>query len=227
MSQLDNSQFNILVVDDVPKNIQVLGNILRQEGYFISFATEGKQALDMVASDTYDLILLDVMMPALDGFAVCEILKKDPKRKDIPVIFLTAKTEGDDIIKGFAAGAVDYVTKPFNSAELLARVRTHLELKQARDQVRAALRKLADKNSQLILVNEELQQALKEIKTLEGFLPICSGCKKIRKKDAPAESQMSWLTLEDYLEEFGGAKLTHSICPDCMHRLYPDFIEDA
>ncbi len=119
----------LLIVDDTPKNIQVLGKILSSKGYNIHVAQNGLQALERLEKIVPDLILLDVMMPELDGFKTCERLKHIPVLQEIPIIFLTAKTESDDIVKGFELGAVDYVTKPFNSAELLARVHTHLQLR--------------------------------------------------------------------------------------------------
>ncbi|MCP4132778.1 MAG: fused response regulator/phosphatase [bacterium] len=136
---LDGYKALILIVDDVPKNIQVLGNILNKESYRIAFATDGKQALDMVYNLHPDLILLDIMMPEMDGYEVCRKLKESRDTRDIPIIFLTAKTETEDIVKGFQFGAVDYVTKPFNSAVLLARVQTHLELKRAKDTMKLDL----------------------------------------------------------------------------------------
>lgn len=120
----------VLIVDDVPKNLQVLGSILRNEDYKVAAATSGKQALEMLDKIRPDLVLLDVMMPGMDGFEVCKIIRSRPETAGIPIIFLTASTGTDDIVKGFSVGAVDYVTKPFNSAELLARVRTHLKLKR-------------------------------------------------------------------------------------------------
>ena len=149
--------------------------------------------------------------------------KEIPEVEATPIIFLTARTDWDDIIKGFDVGAVDYVTKPFNPAELLARVRTHLELKRARDRILQSYQELTEKNMQLHLLNEELQKALKEIKTLEGFLPICANCKKIRKEGAPYNVQESWIALETYLQQHTQAQFTHSICPDCMRKLYPEF----
>ncbi|MCP4153907.1 MAG: response regulator [bacterium] len=130
---LVDKAFKLIIVDDIPKNIQVAANILQPEGYRIAFAQNGKAALNQIRATDFDLVLLDIMMPELDGFTVCEELKKDPETRNIPIIFLTAKTETEDIVKGFKKGAVDYVTKPFNSAELLARVRTQLELKRYRD----------------------------------------------------------------------------------------------
>jgi DNA-binding response OmpR family regulator len=126
----------ILIVDDTLQNIQVLGTVLREQQYQINVAQNGLQALELVAKVIPDLILLDIMMPELDGFATCERLKADEKTRDIPIIFLTAKTETDDIVRGFELGAVDYVTKPFNPTELLARVRTHLTMQRLRRELK-------------------------------------------------------------------------------------------
>ncbi|MCP4149247.1 MAG: response regulator [bacterium] len=150
---------SILVVDDEPKNIQLLVNILRKYNYKISVATDGRMALEKVDAVEPDLILLDVMMPELDGFQVCETLKKSDKTKDIPVIFLTAKTETDDIVKGFQAGAIDYVVKPFKQAELVARVNTHVRLREAEKEIR----ELEQKNTVMamaVTANHEINQPL-------------------------------------------------------------------
>jgi class 3 adenylate cyclase len=118
----------ILLVEDTPANIQTVTAILKEQGYQISVATNGKLALEAVGRQRPDLILLDVMMPEMDGFETCRLLKANPEWRNIPVIFLTAKTETEDIVRGFELGAVDYVAKPFNAHELLARVNTHLSL---------------------------------------------------------------------------------------------------
>jgi class 3 adenylate cyclase len=118
----------ILVVDDTAANIQTLAGTLKEQGYQISVATNGRQALEVVGRVRPDLILLDVMMPEMDGFETCRRLKASADTNDIPVIFLTARTETEDIVKGFELGAVDYVPKPFNAHELLARVNTHLTM---------------------------------------------------------------------------------------------------
>ena len=136
----------ILIVDDTVKNLQVLGTILKAENYKIAIATNGNQAISIANDTNPDLILLDVMMPGLDGFETCKKLKSLSGTKDVPVIFLTAKVETEDIIEGFKAGAVDYITKPFNSYELKARVKTHVELKISKDlleQKNAILKKLS------------------------------------------------------------------------------------
>ncbi|WP_321367118.1 response regulator [uncultured Desulfuromusa sp.] len=123
-------QFHILVVDDMLKNIQLGINLLKDNpAYTLIFATNGQQALERVKEYTFDLILLDIIMPEMDGYEVCKKLKADPHTAKIPVIFLTAKVEQDDIIRGFDVGGVDYITKPFNPRELRARVNTHLNLK--------------------------------------------------------------------------------------------------
>lgn len=118
----------ILLVDDTPANIEAIATVLREEGYQVSVATSGQQGLDVLARFRPDLILLDVMMPGMDGFETCERIKASSDWREIPVIFLTAKGDPEDIVHGFEAGAVDYVSKPFNAHELLARVRTHLTL---------------------------------------------------------------------------------------------------
>ncbi len=145
----------ILIVDDTPANIQALAGILKEKGYQLSVATDGRQALDVLEKVRPDLILLDVLMPVLDGFETCRRLKASPAWRDIPVIFLTAKTDTADLVTGFEAGAVDYVAKPFNAHELLARIGTHLTVDHLR-------RSLAEKNEQLARAHKrELEMAVK------------------------------------------------------------------
>lgn len=142
----------ILVVDDTPANIQALAGTLKDKGYQISVATNGRQALDVLARVPPDLILLDVMMPEMDGFETCRRIKASEAWREIPIIFLTAKTEIADIVQGFELGAVDYVAKPFNAHELLARVSTHLTMDELR-------RSLAEKNIQLGRAHELVRRA--------------------------------------------------------------------
>lgn len=158
----------ILVVDDISKNLQVVGTLLRKEGYRIVPATNGPQALERVRAEIPDLILLDLMMPEMDGLEVCRHLKSDALTQPIPVIFLTASNEMEHLVKGFEVGAVDYVTKPFNPPELLARVRTHLELKHARDTIvryGQELRRLnEEKNEFMGIAAHDLRNPLSAIK---------------------------------------------------------------
>ena len=142
----------ILVVDDTSANLQALAAILKEKGYQISVATNGKQALDVLARVQPDLILLDVMMPEMDGFETCRRLKASDQLRHIPVIFLTGKTDTTDIVRGFELGAVDYVAKPFNAHELLARVNTHLTVDELR-------RSLAAKNVELARAHELVRRA--------------------------------------------------------------------
>ncbi|MCF8127170.1 MAG: response regulator [Deltaproteobacteria bacterium] len=123
----------ILIVEDNPKNIQFLGNLLLSQNYEIGVAQNGINALTFLEERVPDLILLDVMMPEMDGYEFCRKIKNNLALSHIPVIFLTAKSESDDIVKGFEVGGTDYVTKPFIAAELLARIKTQLEIKQLRN----------------------------------------------------------------------------------------------
>ena len=123
----------ILIIDDNPGNIDFLLGLLKE--YDISAAIDGERALDQITQEPPDLILLDVSMPGMDGYEVCSIIKSNPKTKDIPVIFLSANTGSQSVVKGFDVGGVDYITKPYCPQEVLARVETHLKLKQLRDEL--------------------------------------------------------------------------------------------
>lgn len=129
---MDLQDMKILIVDDVSENIQVAMNILKEENYLLSFASDGFEALELIKHETFDLILLDIMMPKLDGFEVCRQLKLMEEHKDIPIIFLTAKSDIDSISKGFKLGGADYIIKPFHAEEILCRVKNHLELHRAK-----------------------------------------------------------------------------------------------
>lgn len=122
---------SILIVDDNPQNLQVLGKILMENNFKIEFSTSGASALIWLTRKHFDLVLLDINMPDMDGFEVCRRIRSDPDMNNIPIIFLSADSERNSILKGFELGAQDYVTKPFDSRELLVRVRTHLKLKES------------------------------------------------------------------------------------------------
>ena len=129
---IDLSKCKVLVVDDTEANIDILVDTIESD-YDVSVAMDGQGALEIVAEETPDLILLDIMMPGMDGYEVCQRLKSDEKTKDIPIIFLTAMTEEQDEARGLALGAVDYVTKPFSPDLIKSRVKNHLKLKMHRD----------------------------------------------------------------------------------------------
>jgi len=142
----DKHLFKILIVDDNPQNLQVLGNILNSKEYDIEFATGGYQALEWLDHTNFDLIILDIMMPGMSGFEVCETIKLDSAKKKIPIIFLTANNDTKSIVKGLELGAVDYITKPFNHQELLARVGTQVKIKKSQDQIACNLKDIESKN---------------------------------------------------------------------------------
>jgi len=130
----------IMMVDDTPANLSVLSDLLSARGFKISVAEDGESALEQLQYVRPDLILLDVLMPRLDGFTTCRRLKERPETREIPVIFMTALTDTVEKVKGFELGAVDYITKPFQQEEVLARVNAHLGLQQLKDASRRARR---------------------------------------------------------------------------------------
>ncbi len=136
----------ILLVDDNPVNIRVAASILRDNHYNVSFAQSGQEALSKVEIIDFDLILLDIMMPGIDGFEVCTLLKENPKTKNIPIIFLTGRTETENVVRAFDLGGADYVTKPFNGKELLARVETQIRIKNNHDTLELLNRQLQEAN---------------------------------------------------------------------------------
>ena len=139
----------ILVVDDTPKNIQLVASVLKEiKTYKVIFAQNGKKAIELVTQNQVDLILLDIMMPEMNGFEVAKYLKSNAQYAEIPIIFLTAFTDTENIKKGFEIGAQDYLTKPFNAPELLARVKTHLSLYNANKKLSQNL------NENTVLLNE-------------------------------------------------------------------------
>lgn len=150
----------VLIVDDLPENLQVLAGHLTEAGHEVLAAHSGPRALALVRNRKPDLILLDIMMPVMDGLEVCRTLKAESDSADIPVIFITARTETDDVLRGFQLGAVDYITKPFKPAELVARVNTHLELKSSRDMLFTYNRQLERLSQHLQRLNEDKNRFL-------------------------------------------------------------------
>jgi len=147
-----NSDKTILIVDDSKLNIQVLSDILKEKSYRIALARSGKMALEFVGMKRPDLILLDIMMPEIDGFEVCRRLKSKEETKNIPIIFISGLDKSRDIVKGFQAGAVDYIVKPFQKEVVLARVNTHL--------------KLSETQKKLKRTNKDLKNLLTEVEYL-------------------------------------------------------------
>lgn len=151
----------VLVVDDQMQNIQVVGTVLTREGYEVIPATSGAQALQRIAARLPDLVLLDVVMPDMDGFAVCKRLREHPDTASLPIIFVSAANDTETVVRGLEAGGVDYITKPFNKAELLARVRTQVDLQRSRE---TTARMLRERENIVSMVAHDLKNPLGAIR---------------------------------------------------------------
>lgn len=193
----------VLIIDDSPTNLRILLKYLKTSGFDVIIAESGEKGLSELEKSLPDIILMDVMMPGIDGFETCKRVKEREECRDIPVIFMTSLSEVSDKIKGFGAGAVDYITKPFKQEEVLLRLNTHLTIRRQKIEI--------------LHQKKELEKALTEIKVLKGLLPICSNCKKIR------DEQGHWEPIEVYIRNHSEAKFSHGICPICAKELYPDF----
>lgn len=307
----------ILIIDDSAHNVPALTKVLGRD-YKCLLADSGRDALEMIAAHRPDLILLDVLMPTMDGFEVCRQLKDDPATREIPIIFLTMKDNEDDVAMGFELGAADYITRPFQATVLLARIKTHLNLSRANRSLRESeqkyrlfsefsnhweywidpqgkpvffspsfttitgydcaafddyyammeqllhpedrqlwrshledppaadtaplefriihkdgrtvwishtCRRVRDSEGQDLGIrgsNQDITETKRlqaEIKTLQGIIPICASCKKIR------DDEGYWEQIEAYIARHSPAEFSHGICPDCMERLYPEFAD--
>lgn len=202
----DEGQDRILLVDDHAENLLLLSRILLQEGYEVETAANGTEALTSAYALPPSLILLDVMMPGMDGFEVCSRLKDGETTREVPVIFISALGATTEKLKAFTVGGVDYVPKPFHAKEVLARVKAHLELRRLQKQLEA-------RNAELQQRNAELQTALTTIQTLSGLIPICAWCGRRIEDEGGA-----WLTVEDYIETHSEATFTHGMCPECYEK---------
>ena len=200
---------SILVVDDSPETRGELQSILVDAGYqqivLAESAHEAFQRLSLAnasaPAEDIELVLMDIMMRDTDGVEACRRIKADRRYRDLPILMVTAIRAGAFLETAFAAGAVDYVTKPINRLELLTRLNSALKLKREMDRRKAR--------------EEELEQALQEIKVLRGILPICSRCKKIRDEDG------QWHSVESYIKGHSEADFSHRICPECLDKQFP------
>ncbi len=179
----------VLIVDDQITNLQLLLHFLQLHGFETHIAENGERALRVLDHLKPDLILLDVMMPGMDGFETCKQIKLQPELANIPIIFMTAMASLEHKIEGFEAGGADYITKPFDQDEALLRINTHITLYRQQQQ---------------------LEQMLAKKRALAGILRICPSCKRIR------NSEGYWLQVERYLAEHSEALFRHGICPNCQ-----------
>ena len=210
----------ILIVDDSPDQHLLLRSILAGAGHHqIVAADSAKAAFELLGLDggqlsiEVDLILMDVLMPDLDGVAACRRIKQQVHLQDIPIIMVTAKNDLNNLQEAFSAGAMDYINKPVNGVELLARVTSALTLKNEMDRRK-------EREAELCRSNEDLQRALREVKVLRGLIPICASCKKIRNDGG------FWQQIEEYIGEHSEAEFSHGLCQPCLKKLYPGVYQD-
>lgn len=210
----------ILIVDDSPDQHLLLRSILTKAGHDEIVTVDSARAaftalpLDGThASVKVDLILMDVLMPDIDGVQACRYIKQQEHLRGIPIIMVTAKNDLNNLKEAFSAGAMDYINKPVNGVELLARVSSALTLKHEMD-----CRK--EREADLRRSNEELERALREVKVLRGLIPICASCKKIRNDGG------FWQQLEEYIGEHSEAEFSHGLCQPCLKKLYPGVYQD-
>jgi sigma-B regulation protein RsbU (phosphoserine phosphatase) len=196
------SATKILVTDDSLVARTACSNQLNEAGYQVVFAQNGIEAVEAVKRESPDLILMDVVMPEMNGVEACRKIKDLESARDIPIIMVTSMADVETLHSAFEAGAVDYVTKPIEPIELMARIRSALRLKAEMDARKKREQELTKKN-------QELESALSEIKTLRGFIPICAWCKKIRNIEG------YWEQMEHYIEQHSQATFSHSICKEC------------
>ena len=211
----------IIIVDDSRDEQTLLSTRLRAAGYeSLMVADSAEAVLEMLSQDNagqrmgeIDLILMDIMLPGVDGIEACRRIKAIEWLRDIPIIVITVKTDEQSLLAAFQTGAMDYIRKPVNPAELVARVSSALALKAERDTRKARER-------DLLVRTEELEQALREVKVLHGLIPICAQCKRVRTDNG------DWQYLEEYVQTHSEAEFSHGICQVCMKEVYPGVIKD-
>ena len=211
----------ILIVDDSRDEQALLSNRLRAAGYeALVVADSAEAALEMLGQDSagqrmreIDLILMDIMLPGVNGLEACRRITATEWLQDIPIIVITVKTDEQALLAAFAAGAMDYIRKPVNPAELVARVSSALTLKEERNTRKA-------REQELLMRTQELEQALREVKVLHGLIPICAKCKRVR------TDKGNWQQLEEYIQAHSEAEFSHGICHVCMKEVYPSVTKD-
>ncbi|MGH9750641.1 MAG: response regulator [Candidatus Polarisedimenticolia bacterium] len=198
----------ILIAEDDPVSLRVLQATLEKASHEVVAARDGNQALaGLRAGDGPRLAVLDWMMPGLDGTEVCRRVRQDPAVRGAYLILLTARGRKEDVLAGLRAGADDYVTKPFDQEELMARVQVGM--------------RILDLQSALADRVRELEEALASVRVLRGLLPICSYCKKVR------DDRNYWQQVETYVSDHTDARFSHGICPDCYEKVVKPQMEQT
>ncbi len=204
----------ILIVDDKEANIIALEDILEDLDIEIITASSGNEAIQKAFKLDFDLILMDVQMPGMDGYETVEYIRKEEKNSNIPIIFQSAIFDDEfNRIKGVRSGGVSFVSKPISDDILIGKVNLFLKMQKE-------TKLLQEKTKQLIKKNKELKEALANVEQLSGLLPICSSCKKIR------DDKGYWGEVEEYIIKHSEATFTHGICPACIKKLYPDLYKE-
>ncbi len=191
-------QAKILIIDDQALNLKLASTILKAKGYDTRCISESSQATEAILAYAPDLILLDIMMPDLDGITLCKQLKSNPITNDIPIIFITAKTASETLLSAFEAGGVDFVSKPFQTEELLARVKTHVHIRLLQKNLTDSFQKLEKKQHELL----SSQKQVEELKS--AMVKICAWTKQI-------EIDGKWISVEEYFTTHLGIQLTHGV----------------
>lgn len=209
----------ILIIDDVPTNLSLLEGILQERNFQVASFPRGRLALAAMEENPPDLVLLDVNMPGMNGYEVCAAMRQNPRLAEIPVLFLSALNEEADKVKGFEAGGLDFITKPFQVEEVLARVTTHLQLARSRREIVEKNQELERLTAELRQQNDSLKAAMAKIRVLKEVLPVCSSCKMIR------DDEGHWQPVDIYIRDHSDTKITHGLCSCCLERLYPELAE--
>ncbi len=195
----------ILIAEDDLVSRKMLERILTGDGHTVTAVEDGVKALAAMGKETPDMLITDWMMPDVDGLELSWRVRALDLPSYVYIILLTALTDKERVIEGLDAGADDYVTKPYDRTELLARVK--------------AGRRVIQLEKSLRQKNQELSEALAQVKQLKGLLPICMYCKKIR------NDENYWQQIEEYVGEHSDADFSHSICPECLEEHYPEYTE--
>ena len=207
MSDPDKPDVTVLIADDDALSRRLLRNLLDVPGRTVIEAADGNQALEvLLGDDPPDIAVLDWVMPGMDGPDICRVIRRTERVRPVYVLLVTVRTDKTDVVHGLDSGADDYVTKPWNAAELRARVNVAMRV--------VSLQK------ELVQRVKELEDALAHVRRLQGILPICMYCKKIR------DDEQYWHEVEQYITEHSEAMFSHSVCPDCYRKyLEPQLLE--